>query len=80
MSYEDIPARDFGKLEAQVDAIDRRGENIARQLGELRTEVKNINKTLSEARGGWKTLLWVSGFASTVGAIVTWIATHIKIV
>lgn len=32
--------------------------------------INRIDKTLSEARGGWKTLMLVAGIASTVGAFI----------
>jgi len=30
----------------------------------------SIRETLSEARGGWKTLMWLSGVSATVGALI----------
>lgn len=38
---------------------------------EMRTDVKQILKTLNEAKGGWKSLMWVAGISGTVGAFAT---------
>ena len=54
----------IAKLETEVhylkDSIDR-----------LLTTTEDINKTLTEARGGWKTLMLVAGVASTLGALIS---------
>jgi hypothetical protein len=42
---------------------------------ELKNDVKSILTTLSEARGGWKTLMLVAGVAGAVGAILGKFAT-----
>jgi hypothetical protein len=33
--------------------------------------------TLSEARGGWKTLMFVGGAASSLGAAIAWVIQHL---
>lgn len=53
--------RDVGRLEAEVSGLKR-------DVAEMRADVRIIRDTLSQARGGWKTLMLVGGAASAVGA------------
>lgn len=36
----------------------------------LTTQVDNVQTTLAEARGGWRTLMWLGGAAGIIGTIV----------
>lgn len=49
-----------GKMEAHGEAID-----------ELRADVKKLLRVMNEARGGWRTLLLVTGLAGAVGAVTS---------
>jgi predicted secreted protein len=35
-------------------------------IGHIKKSLEAINLTLSEAKGGWKTLMWVAGASSAV--------------
>ena len=63
-------ASDIKHLQADMDAMK---EDIAA----IRASLESINKTLSEAKGGWKVLMLVGGAAGTIGAgivqVVHWI-------
>lgn len=54
--------RSLGRHEAEI-------ESLQKDLLDLKVDVKIILATLSEARGGWKTLLLVAGVAGAVGAL-----------
>lgn len=64
--------RDLGKHDAQIEALERDVKRMREEMHEMRTEftkeLRQINSTLSEARGGWKTLMLVGGVSATVGA------------
>lgn len=70
--------RDLGKHDAQIESMQKQIDQLHADLGTVLDELQKINKTLSEARGGWKTLLAVGGFASAVTAlgmkVVAWAA------
>lgn len=53
--------RDLGRHDAEI-------ESLKDSIEELKKEVRMISKTLSEASGGWKTLMLVGGAASAIGA------------
>ena len=55
--------RDVGRHDAEISALKS-------DMAEVRKDVKEILQTLSEAKGGWKTLLLVAGVAGSVGAFV----------
>ena len=50
--------------------LEERHEGLAEDMVELKRDVKSILATLSEARGGWKTLVLVAGAAGAAGAFV----------
>lgn len=55
--------RDLGRMEAQISSM-------CQKLDVLETEVRVISSTLAEARGGWRTLMWVSGASATIGGLI----------
>lgn len=56
--------RDLGKHDAEI-------ETLKADVKEIKASVATILTTLSEARGGWKTLVLVGGVAGTMGAIAS---------
>ena len=79
----DIDARAFGQLEGEVKALAgmlaQQNDTLAQQnaaLSLLTTKLDAVSTTLSEARGGWRTLLWLSGASAAVAGLVTWALQH----
>ena len=56
-------ANDIKHLQDDMDAMK---EDIAA----IRTSIESINKTLSEAKGGWKVLMMAGGAISAITAVV----------
>lgn len=67
MDFEDMTAQ--MKLDRESSA--RAAETMKRQLDEVLT-------TLSEARGGWRTLMKAGGAVAALGGLVGWASTHVK--
>lgn len=59
--------REIGEHDARLNALEK-------QMDEIRDDVKSILSVLSEARGGWKTLMLVGGIAGMMGATVAKLA------
>lgn len=57
-------ARDIGRHDAQI-------ETLQADMAEMKKDVHEIKLMLAQAKGGWKTLMAVGGFAAVVGAILT---------
>jgi len=55
--------RDLGRMESDI-------ETLKIGLADVQKDIKSILSTLSEARGGWKTLMLVGGIAGAVGALL----------
>ncbi len=47
-----------------AEAIDTLKQDVA----EIKRDMADIKLLLASARGGWKTMMWVAGFASAAGA------------
>jgi hypothetical protein len=54
--------------------------NIKKRLDEIETTLKSIELTLAMARGGWKTLVLISGVSATVGGAVAKLVPFLSIV
>lgn len=53
--------RDLGKFEAQIEALQ---ESVAKLQG----TVEVLAEAIQSAKGGWRTLMWLGGAASVLGA------------
>lgn len=63
MSNE-IDARDFGRLEADV-------ANLEKKVDAMVLKVDEMHRALMQAQGGWRVMVLVGGAAAAVGAGVT---------
>lgn len=59
---------DLGRHDAQIEALQEQVKQLHRDMQAMNETLAQINTTLSEAKGGWKTLLLVGGIAAAVGA------------
>ena len=49
-------------------------DHLMKDINTIKLSLAEINKTLSEAKGGWKVLMWAGGAASGVSALVGFIS------
>lgn len=56
--------RTLGKHDAKISTLES-------DVKEIKDSVRTILAVLSEAKGGWKTLMLVAGVAGTLGAFST---------
>lgn len=56
--------RTIGEHGARLDALER-------DIEEIKSDVKSILMQLSEAKGGWRTLLMLGGISATLGGLAT---------
>jgi prefoldin subunit 5 len=67
---------DITRLEVQVAHLSASTARLEESNQQLTEKLDQVLLTLSEARGGWKTLMVVGGAASALGGIVTWLVQH----
>jgi prefoldin subunit 5 len=56
-------ANDIHHLQADMD-------KMVQEMAEIKTAIQGIEKTLSEAKGGWKTLVAIGGAMSLLTGII----------
>lgn len=61
----------YGRMEAQV-------EQLTKDVHALRETVAAMNDLMQQSKGGWRTIALLAGVAGTTGAVISWIAIHIK--
>ena len=71
MTDDTIDRRDYGRLEAQV-------EQLKNDVHALKETVEAMRDMMQQAKGGWRTLMFLSGVAGSIGAALSWIASHLK--
>lgn len=68
----------IGRLEAEVAHLTKTVEELKAGNIKMAATLVDIQRTLSEARGGWRTLMWVGGAAATAGSLITWFLAHMS--
>lgn len=61
-------ARELATHAADIEHLQRDMDKLVASVAEMQKMLSGIDKTLSEAKGGWKMLLAVGGFAGVIGA------------
>ena len=57
-----IDPRDFGRLEAEV-------QTMQRQIEDMASDLKAVRSMLDGAAGGWRVMIAVAGFTSAMTAL-----------
>ena len=63
---------DYGRLEAQV-------EQLIKDMDEMKANVQAMRDLMEQSKGGWKVLVFLGGIAGTVGGIIGWFISHVKV-
>jgi hypothetical protein len=70
----DIPPRDFGKLEATVEQLEDRLEktvlHFEGRMEKLTHAVEELTNALNQAKGGWKMLAGVASASAILTAMI----------
>ena len=57
-----------GKISQDIGRLQGKVEGIEVQLERLQTNVSAIKEAIDQAKGGWKTAVWLAGSGGAVGA------------
>jgi hypothetical protein len=67
---------DIGRLQVEVGHLTKSMADLQESNQQLTAKLDQVLLTLSEARGGWKTLMIVGGAAASAGGGLAWLAQH----
>ena len=71
--------RDLGKHEAHIESLQEQVKHLHNDMEKVMVQLAEIQATLSEAKGGWKTLMWVAGFSAAMGGIFVKVASWLNV-
>ena len=71
-------AVDIAVLQQQMRTVNEQMARMSKALDDITAKLEEVNITLTEARGGWRTLMWLGGAAAGAGSLFTWILTHVN--
>jgi hypothetical protein len=67
---------DITRLEVQVTYLSASTARLEESNQQLTEKLDQVLLTLSEARGGWRTMMILGGAMASVGAGLSWLAQH----
>lgn len=70
----------IARLEERMQTLARDMESQNAQLDAMSIKLEQVLAALSEARGGWRTLMWLGGAAAAGGSAVTWALNHLAFI
>ena len=65
--------RELAEHGVEIKHIQADMDRMVSDIDEIKKSIEQINRTLSEAKGGWKTMMAVAGFASAVTGVLSFI-------
>jgi chromosome segregation ATPase len=69
-------ARELATHASDIKHLQDDMDKMVSDMEAIKTALQEIQKTLSEARGGWKVLMWAGGAVSALTGIAGFIAGH----
>jgi len=67
-------ARELATHAADIKHLQNDMDKLVSDMDDIKKTLQAINSTLSEAKGGWRMLMMISGISGTVGAAITQLA------
>lgn len=65
--------RELATHSADIRHLQADMDKMTKDMEEIKDAIREISKTLSEAKGGWRMFMMIGGIGATVGAGVSWI-------
>lgn len=69
-------ARELATHANDIQHLQEDMDKMVKEMQEIKLAIQSIQKTLSEAKGGWKTLMAIGGFISLLTGVAGFIAGH----
>jgi len=69
----------IARLEAQFSFMRATLEKLDSRMEAMEERMESMERQLAEARGGWRTLVWLGGASASLGAGVAWVLSHVRL-
>ncbi len=66
-------ARELATHSADIKHLQNDMDKMIKDMDEIKEAIKEISKTLSEAKGGWRMFMIFGGIGAAIGASMSWI-------
>ena len=68
--------RGLATHEAEIKHLQDDMDRLVKEMAEVKAALASIQSTLSEAKGGWRTLMAVGGVGASIGVGAAWFIDH----
>jgi prefoldin subunit 5 len=68
--------KDLAVHDVEIKHLQDDMDKMVKEMAEIKKSLASIETVLSEAKGGWRTLMWVGGAGTAFGTLVGWIIEH----
>lgn len=73
----DIDPLAFGRLQAQVEQLLAANTLLTEAVTTLNTTVQAMQLQMAEAKGGWRTLVFLGGASASLGGLIASAVSHL---
>lgn len=70
---------DVARMESEISHLTDAVEELKKSNAAMRLQLEEIRTLLSEARGGWRVMMFVGGAFMTLGAVFAWVLQHVQV-
>lgn len=71
-------ARELATHATEIKHIQSDMDKVLEELNTMKNTIDDINQKLDKAEGGWKTLIWIGGLATSVTGVIGYIIGQIR--
>jgi prefoldin subunit 5 len=71
-------ARELATHASEIKHLQADMDRVLVELNAMKETVDSINQKLDKAEGGWKTLIWIGGIASSVTGFIGFIIGYFR--
>jgi prefoldin subunit 5 len=71
-------ARELATHANEIKHLQQDMDRVLVELEAMKQTVDSINQKLDKAEGGWKTLIWIGGLATSVTGVIGYIIGQIR--
>lgn len=70
----------IARLEERMATMDRDMQAQTVRIEAMQVQLSQVLAALSEAKGGWRTLMLLGGAAASAGGVIGWAASHLQFI